>query len=62
MHVRARGRARPRAALQCGVARRSNSGNTSRYSCQLESQREFCEKYNYTYRMFAGNEEFDKEV
>ena len=39
-----------------------NSGDTSRYSCQLESQRKFCEKYNYTYRMFAGNEEFDKEV
>ena len=39
-----------------------NSQNTSRYSCQLESQRKFCEKYNYTYRMFAGTEEFNKEV
>ena len=39
-----------------------SQNDTSRYACQLESHRRFCDKYNYNWRMFAGTEDFEKEV
>ena len=39
-----------------------NSNDTSGFACQLESLRKFCERYNYTHRVFAGNRDFEKQV
>ena len=39
-----------------------DSNDTSSYACQLASHQKFCEKYNYTHRVFAGTEEFRNQV